>query len=287
MLSQQEIDTFNEQGFLALRDAIHPAELEAVRAAADEVIEDRESRFQHDLKYGGLVGAGVGQGDVLCRVEYTLDKHPTFLRLAANPRVLEVATSLHPATPLVLTWEDMIVKMPGAPFGVEWHQDLLHQSTKSLVFSVGIYLDDSTSDPLHFLPGTQTLGPVSDRERDDLVANASETVVTVPARAGDILVHNVLCVHSSPPNSGSSPRRVVYFEFRTTDQVKSDSPWGDDWLERRRALLPAAIQARRGSDVARHYPEELIDEVESKVLSWPAANGHAVDLRVRHDDLGS
>lgn len=289
MISAAQIQEFRDNGFLHIPGAISPEELALLRRAADALIENRDTlppEQQHDFKYGALVGDGIGEGDVLCRLEYTLDKSPHFLALAANPLVLQFATAIH-GEQVVLTWEDMIIKTPFAGFGVPFHQDLLYQSTRSIVFSMGIYLDDSGADPLTCIPGTQRLGPLSEEEIAGLAAERRAEHVEVPVRAGDCLVHNVLVIHGSPENRSDATRRVIYLEFRTADQVRDDSPWDEEWLQQRLQLLPAAVAARRSMPeyeaIDRRYAERGFT-YDAALVAPGGAPPAGVCLRVPHDD---
>lgn len=290
MLSAEQIRSFDEQGFLHLPQVIGRHELELVRTAADELIasyDELPAHLQEDFKFGALVGDGIGEGSKLCRIEYTFNQHPRFLMLLANPRVLDIAASLR-REPMVITWEDMIIKLPGAGFGVPFHQDALYQST-STVFSLGIYLDDSSDDPLSVLAGTHRLGPLGEDEVAEAVKERRADAVTVPVKPGDILVHNVRAIHGSPPNDSAHIRRTIYFEFRTPAQVLEESPWDAGWLERRLRLIPEAMRLRGESDLARDDDPALVEELARRMPEWlpPVPDEAPLDLRVHHEDFAT
>lgn len=290
MLSEQQIASFRQNGFLHIPNAINPRELDGIRQWVDSVIADPQGQPEHikqDLKYGAIIGEGVGQGEKLCRIEYTFHKDPRFLALLAHPQILNVASSLHPA-PVVVTWEDMVIKTPHSGFAVAWHQDLLYQSTKEPVFSIGIYLDDSDDDPLQFIPGTQVLGPLSDAQRTALVQERKSEIVKRPAHAGDLLIHNVLMVHGSEPNDSSRYRRALYFEFRTVSQVRNDSPWDEAWLQKRLQLVPHAIKLRQASEFYKDDAPALWEDLLRRKNDWlpvPTDPEGELCLRVHHEDF--
>lgn len=268
-----------KNGYLVVRDVLSKAELLALQAAADEVCSpnfQRPTEWQRDYKYGALVGTEEGAEEYLCRLEYPLGKHPSFLKLAGNPRVIAIAHDLHRA-PVVLTWEDMVVKSPGSPIAVTFHQDSLFQSD-SMVFAIAVYLNDSETDPLYVYPGTHHLGALSEDEVAAYVRANNAEALAVPVHAGDAIIHNVRVIHGSRARP-KNLRRVIYLEFRTPTQIREQSPWGDGWLYRRAAIVPNARRARA------HGPEGKQDDplLASKI----SALGTAVlpETPIRQDYL--
>ena len=285
-LSPAQIAEFRRDGFLRLEGAVGPEEIAALRARVTSILSSSAGHadFSRDIKYGSIIGEGMNTGNNVCRIEYMLEKGPEFLRLLGHPTVLSVAADLHDDQ-IVLTWEDMVVKTPGAGFHVALHQDLLHQSLPGPVFSIGIYLDSSEHDPLRIVPGSQELGPLSPAELRRAAETNADRFVEVRAKSGDLVVHNVLAIHESAPNDSGTVRRVMYFEFRTVMQVLYQSPWDAEWLRRRLHYIPSAIQFRRlfpGMDGA-HEWEDLLHDRRSWLPGVPALPIDDLDLRVHHD----
>lgn len=143
-----------------------------------------------------------------------------------------------------MTWEDLLVKPPfvGAPVTV--HQDLALQCVRGGVFSLGIHIDDAHDNPVWFLPGSHRLGPLSRDEVRRLLVERRADFVPIVARAGDVVVHDVLTVHFSEANSAIRPRHTWYLEFRTVQQLIQDGPWNQEWIDSRQALLLHAVEGR-------------------------------------------
>ena len=81
------------------------------------------------------------------------------------------------------------------------------------VVALRLHLDDSTLEngPLRVLPGTHTVGVLSDAQIHEL-AERSEPVVCTVARGG-VLVMRPLLVHASSKSVGLVSRRVLHFEY--------------------------------------------------------------------------
>jgi ectoine hydroxylase-related dioxygenase (phytanoyl-CoA dioxygenase family) len=290
MLTQDQTTSFRENGYLHVPAIVSDEEIRGLRQATDDLLvslPDLPEVAREDFKYGALVGDRIGEGDQLCRVEYTFHKDERFLLLLGNPRLLEIAGSLADG-PLVVTWEDMIVKTPGTSLAVPFHQDALHQCERTPVFSIGIYLDDSDDDPLLVIPGSHELGRLSEAEIRSVVRAREADVIRVPVKAGDALVHNVRVIHGSGFNAGAAARRVIYIEFRTPAQIREDSPWSEAWLERRAGYIAAAIGRRARHALGAGDPvtvDELLAGRSAPIAATGAISPDAeLDLRVHHQD---
>ena len=62
--------------------------------------------------------------------------------------------------------------------------------------------------------------------------------------AGDVLVHDDMVVHGSPPATGNALRRTIYLEFRPARSILEDGPWTPEWMHARLRLLPLALAER-------------------------------------------
>lgn len=293
MLSKERMEAFRRDGYLKLPGAVGDEEVHALRALVDDLtarVSSLPEDKQVDFHRGALFGESIGRGPELCRLEYTFDKDALFLVALGNPEVLNVAASLQDG-PVVVTWEDMVLKMPGSGHDVPIHQDSDYQSVRGVVFSLGIYLDASHHDPLLVYPGTHRIGPLSEDEVGAWLASHSEQPVAVSAEPGDVVVHNVRVLHGSGCNAGPTPRRVLYFEFRAVDQVLHDSPWGADWLARRLPYIPLAMRLRGESPFAATDDPRLVDELLASRHEWlpdvPEFDPSDVDLRVHHHDFAA
>ena len=178
------------------------------------------------------------------RVDYIHGKgEPASLELLGSRAVLGIAESL--AGPdFVPTYESMVMKSAGDGAPVPWHQDAVH-ARRHRLFNVDIYLDDSRrgAGALHVIPGSQV-------RRTDACALAETHgwelpgAIEVELEAGDVLVHDDMIVHGSPPAAGNALRRTIYFEFRAAQSILEDGPWTPEWMDARLRLVPLALAER-------------------------------------------
>ena len=171
-------------------------------------------------------------------------KHPTVLAVARAPRLLAIAQQvLGPnAFPFRATFFD---KSPVSNWLVAWHQDkalplrerrelpewgpwsvkdgviyaIAPASALSRVVALRLHLDDPTSEngPLRVLPGTHTIGILSDDAIHDLSARTPAVDGLVPP--GGILIMRPLIVHASSKSRSAMRRRVLHIEYAPSASV--------------------------------------------------------------------
>jgi hypothetical protein len=277
MLTEEQVAQFDRDGYLVLEQRIDPELLDRLRTASERWMAD--GRARGPVEGGDWLFAQRPSGQVMWRVDYLHDKgEPASLELLGSRAVLGIAASL--AGPdFVPTYESMVLKAPGDGAAVPWHQDAVH-ARRHRLFNVDVYLDDSRpgAGALHVVPGSQL-------RRTDACALAEEHgwalpgAIEVPMRAGDVLVHDDMIVHGSPPTTGSAAlRRTIYLEFRPAASILEDGPWPREWMADRLALLPHALRER-----ARWVgPDEQFRWRISEELRPAGSDDLEVQLRVVH-----
>jgi phytanoyl-CoA dioxygenase PhyH len=159
-------------------------------------------------------------------------------RLARHRRLLDLACAAlgRPAEPYRAT---LFEKSEGANWLVVWHQDTAlplsarHEadgwgpwSTKAGVLyahapasalqkivALRVHLDDSTAEngPLRVIPGSHTLGVLSDADIAALVGRECSYECTVAC--GGVVAMRPLVVHASSKSAVPYPRRVLHIEY--------------------------------------------------------------------------
>ena len=147
---------------------------------------------------------------------YTILRSP--LQLATHPRVLDTVTAL--IGPDVLLWNaTYIVKEPGTPAHVSWHQDLAYWGLDGEdEVSVWLALSpaDETNGCMRMVPGSHRAGRAHHRVTADAqnVLYQGQTVDGVDEAAavacslmpGEASFHHGWTLHASGPNRGAARR---------------------------------------------------------------------------------
>ena len=93
------------------------------------------------------------------------------------------------------------------------------------MLAIRIHLDDCGEEngPLRVIPGSHRDGILSDAEIQN---RSKETAVACAALRGDVILMRPLLLHSSPPASRPSNRRVVHLEFAAVE-LPQGATWQD------------------------------------------------------------
>jgi len=277
LLTPELVEQFDRDGFLVLRDRLDAGLLSRLRDASASWMAQGSGREPGSS--GDWLFADRPSGKVMYRVDYIHAKgQPASLELLGSPAILGIAESL--AGPnFVPTYESMVFKAAGDGAPIPWHQDAVH-SRNFRLFNIDVYLDSSAkgSGALFVVPGSQ-------HRRSDACGLADEHGWDVPGAIevdmgpGDILVHDDMIVHGSPPATGNALRRTIYLEFRAAEHILSEGPWPPEWMDARLRLLPLALaEHERWADPLDRYSWRISPALRPE----PAADAHA-ELRIAHE----
>jgi ectoine hydroxylase-related dioxygenase (phytanoyl-CoA dioxygenase family) len=290
-LTAEQIRFFDENGYLVIRGGLSPALLERLSASAHRWIQKFDGLSDAERERGAIKQTTMVEHPdfsyatrksgkrVPFRVNYLHNKGETSsLEVLGSPEILGIAESL--AGPnFCPTYESMVFKSPGDGEIIPWHQDAVFPR-RHRVFNIDIYLDAAKQDTgaLRVIPGSHKqvhdVCPMNDGNYD--WANGPHTVVEM--QPGDILVHDDMVLHGSPYTANNPLRRVVYFEFRPTEQIIEEGPWDRTWIDQRLRLVPLAL--KRHQDAFPAQPQ----------FQWNCAptyrpevgNDESVELKVVH-----
>ena len=98
-------------------------------------------------------------------------------------------------------------------------------------------------------------------------------VVEQPAKAGDILVQDMMILHASPLKRSLGVRRTVYVELRPVAGIRESKTQSEQWLELRRRWMGIVARRARENEFPDAWRAELLsglrtDEEEiSAILS--------------------
>ncbi|MCY7413315.1 MAG: phytanoyl-CoA dioxygenase family protein [Salinibacterium sp.] len=278
LLSVEEVRSFDEDGYLVLRNRI-PSELLArlQQAATTWVAEGREVS-EDDPAALDYHYANRAIGRVMFRVDYVHNKgQAASLELLGSPAVLGIAESLAGSN-FVPTYESLVFKNEGDGAAIEWHQDAVHPRSYR-VFNIDVYLDASRigQGALRVAPGSHRQ-PVDICDLKDKYGWDAPGVVQVEMEPGDVLVHDVMVVHGSEAVTGNKLRRTIYYEFRAAEQIMSEGPWDASWVDQRLRLVPLGLAEHAATNpLTEQFQWRISDEFRPETSGDTAA-----ELRVAH-----
>jgi phytanoyl-CoA hydroxylase len=278
-ITDQEIEFFDENGFVICRNVLHADELSHFQAESARLIEE--------IQAGGPADKMCGRGPegIPYYLNYLHANPNTFsLRLLGHPFIGDLLTRMV-GPDFIPLWESLVFKLPGHGSSVPWHRDDLSIAGRERVFNIDIYPDYSTVENscVWCVPGSH----VWEQEKADAWVergrkNFDDMPGAVPAEMnpGDVLLHHVKVLHGSTINQSNSLRRVVYFDNRAASWNEKYGWFARDVIEKRCLLYQYALHERKTNP----YPsdDETFDYVVPPGLpTWNP--GDPIELHVeRH-----
>lgn len=226
MLSQQQREFYETNGYLKVEQVVTPSELDELQAVTDQLIDESRQVAQSNEVYDLDRGHGP-QDPRLTRIKLPHKRHAIYDRILKQSKVTEVLTDLlGPNT--FLNTSKLNTKAPGGGAAVEWHQDwAFYPATNDSLLAFGLMLRDVTPDngPLLVIPGSHK-GPVLSHHASGVFCGAvnpedpqfeRDKAVTLTGRAGDMTVHHVRTLHGSAPNVSDRARQILFYECASAD----------------------------------------------------------------------
>ncbi len=195
------------------------------------------------------------------------------LDLLSCPAMMAVARELSGRGTVPLQM-DILYKHQHPHPVILWHQGAPHPRGYAYL-NVGVYLDDAAPGDgcLKYVPGTQhdlqDIGGLAREHGWDIPG-----VVEQPARAGDILVQDMMVLHGSEPKRSPGCRRTVYVELRPEDGVRESGAQSEDWLEFRRRWMGLVLRRAAPGGWPAQWREELPAGLGPDAAEMAAILGH-------------
>ena len=257
MLTQEQIDSFHENGFLRIPQVFTDAETDALSDSLDRLIEDwaitspgwsgpwRDVYFDEELEKQVKLTA---MHDLHLYSDAWMRAVTNAKLSTALSQLLESSVELHHTT--------MHIKPPqtGHPFPM--HQDYpFYEHADGRYVDCLVHLDDTFHEngEIRFLAGSHKGGKLPHvlaypdgtpcSPHLDPGDYKLEDTVPVPAKRGDVVVFHLFCVHGSYINQTKDPRRMVRMGFR--------DPHNDQWAGQsngRPGLIVRGYRQRRGDE---------------------------------------
>lgn len=231
-------EEFDEQGFVILRDALEPAELDELRTEAAAICRGDLGEFE---------GVAAAQADMpdddvlrnyLC-IHFPHKISSVMRRHLAHPAIVDGLTEV--IGPDVKAMQSMLFIKPSGKPGQAWHQDEYFIPTRDRSLTAAwIALDDATTENgcLWVIPGSHAPGviyPQRDHETDlfDCSGEAyrfpytDDDAVPVELEAGSVLLFNGYLLHRSHINRAAPGtfRRALVNHYMSASSLL---PWGRD-----------------------------------------------------------
>src|SRR5580765_3866368 len=234
-LSEEQVDFFNTNGFLAGVKMLDEKQIERLRNELSGLIQ--ADHPGHDLFYEFHSNESADPSTVLFHALGAWRITEGFHDVLWNPRFLVAASQLLGNKP-VRFWHDQLFSKPAKKGGVvAWHQNYSYWTRTKPVAHLTCWcgLDDSTKENgcLQYIAGSQKWGllpkPVIAGELqgikdflNDEQKKQFENPQFAEVKAGEAIFHHSLTLHGSGENKSDKPRRAFVINV-FADGVRSDS----------------------------------------------------------------
>ena len=277
MLSERDVASYRDNGYLVVRDVLNAAQLKTLREAVAGMLAGasglRESNDVYDLEDSHTPAAPRVR-----RLKLPHRNHPAFGALIRSATLIDLMKPLL-GDNIRLQTSKLNLKSAGYGAPVEWHQDWAYYPyTNQDVLALGVMLDDFTEDngAMMVVPGSHT-GPVHDHHSGGRFCGAMDPTATgfdfgkavrILAPAGSITLHHGRTVHGSAPNLSGASRNFLLYEamaadawplagtfapFTDLDEFNSRMLCGEPTLQPRLEAVPVRIPLPKPLDPSSLY----------------------------------
>jgi ectoine hydroxylase-related dioxygenase (phytanoyl-CoA dioxygenase family) len=226
-ITDADLAHYHERGFLAVRNAFTPAEIQSGLDGLAELIAGRVPEFQN-IQFTAEVRDRLDRlsfeerQDSVRRLLYFVEYEARTKAIANHPKLLALTSRLLGAESRM--FQDMALIKP--PNGREkpWHQDhaYFELTPETKVVGVWIALDPAGIENgcMRVLPGWHRRGghphfQIRDLQiRDSAMEGLQVDRVAVPLEPGGCLIFDSYLPHGTPGNFTSSRRRALQFHYQ-------------------------------------------------------------------------
>ncbi len=226
MLSQEQKQFYDDNGYLLVENAVSADELATLRGIAYDFIEKSRSVTESNDVYDLDEGHSAANPR-LTRIKLPHRQHPYFWELLKSSQLTEILNDLLGPDTMLQT-SKLNTKAPGGGAAVEWHQDwAFYPHTNDSMLAFGLMLEDvdEANGPLMVIPGSHK-GPILSHMADGVFCGAVDPddpafqldkAVTLTGKAGDMSVHHARTLHGSAPNRSDHSRLILFYECHAAD----------------------------------------------------------------------
>ena len=234
-LSELQLQSFRDRGFLAIPDALPPSAIGEVRRLLDplfERIDQLDPGLVRDIADGHSGTPRMARSPEINRARRL---EPRLARTEAFAVCKRLGAQLSPG-PSWYSYDHAIYKQPFNNAETPWHQDQAYagsrQSLNTFHFWIPLQDVDERNGCMSFVPGSHKEGFREHHRRNhDPRAHALETdqvdtsqAVACPLSAGGLTIHTPLTLHYTAPNDTAEVRRAWILHFGPYGQFAKLKP---------------------------------------------------------------
>jgi ectoine hydroxylase len=252
---------FDKNGFLIIRGALTPDEVDRYRGALDGVYQAAEADGR--IQPGGSLhqlSAVANCPEAIGLIDHPVTFPYVWSILGWNVHAYHSHLDVHPPLPT------------HRPFRFEWHQDGGRQNREietdprpRLSVKLAYWLSDVSETGrgnFKVVPGSHLTNWISGPPRRDVEWPDPQGAIEVTASAGDVVLFDRRLWHARSDNYSTYTRKAMFFGYTfrwIAMRDENDGIWSSDWADQitpvQRQLL-GGIRPGDGDHHWGHYPED-------------------------------
>ena len=225
-LSKDEINFYNDQGYLLVEDVISENQHKEMLALVDGFFEKSKMIRENDNIFD-LEDGHSSDNPRLKRIKQPHQHSQFFWDIIKESKIEGILKDLL-GDNVSLKTSKLNTKAPGGGAAVEWHQDwAFYPHTNDNVLALGLMLNDVDIDngPLMVIPESHK-GPVLSHFNNGVFCGAIDPddsdfdmskAVTLTGKARSMTIHHARTLHGSSPNNSNRDRLVLFYECNSSD----------------------------------------------------------------------
>ena len=225
-LSNDEVNFYNDQGYLLVEDVISENQHKEMLALVDSFFEKSKMIRENDNIFD-LEDGHSSDNPRLKRIKQPHQHSQFFWDIIKESKIEEILKDLL-GDNVSLKTSKLNTKAPGGGAAVEWHQDwAFYPHTNDNVLALGLMLNDVDIDngPLMVVPESHK-GPVLSHFNNGVFCGAIDPddsdfdmskAVTLTGKARSMTIHHARTLHGSSPNNSNRDRLVLFYECNSAD----------------------------------------------------------------------
>jgi ectoine hydroxylase-related dioxygenase (phytanoyl-CoA dioxygenase family) len=221
VLSEEQINAFNRDGYLLVKGLYSPAEMQDISDWTEAVANAPEEVGKAMMYFEPSQTSGER---ILCRIENFVPFHEGFRKLITTRRMQQAVSELL-GEEAVLFKDKINFKLPGGD-GFKEHQDVQagwdEYAKLHLTAMVAIDETNEENGSLEMMPGKHKQGmlgekwaPLTDQD------TGGAAYVAVHCKPGDAVFFDSFAPHRSAPNETEHARRVLYITYNKSSEGDS------------------------------------------------------------------
>jgi phytanoyl-CoA hydroxylase len=252
MLTQDQLDFYQEQGYLLVKGLFSPEEAAEFREEGHALIERLATVEQVDATWNSARSAvDTPVKTQLLHCHNVQFYGGIFSRLIVDPRITDIAAEFIGSPNVQLHHNKMFIKPPakGSPFPMHQDQPFFPHDQHSMIAAV-VHFDDAPVEKgcIRCVPGSHKLGPVPHEQDGGWHLPFSEypieSAMPCEAEAGDVLFFSYLTIHGSGINVSDEARTTLLIQMRDPE----DQPSVQTHLSRGQGMILRGIDPTNQAD---------------------------------------